>query len=159
MTGEAPRNPTHLAFIQQLAQRLHLLRDEFARRHPGRSVPITDTLSRLLEHAPSYRPPRPRRPNRSARPPLIDPRISTIRRIAADLEVTVAELIGEAPPALRPIDTVTAAQRRTLREALGILHEVFDLRDPRLDDELVSEKACGNGSPMHPPDAPGLQEE
>lgn len=119
------------AFMQQLARRIHRRRQEFERRHPGRT-PISDTLSRILEHDPSYKPMRKRvRPTR--RKPLLDPRISTLRLLAADLETTVADLIGEAPPRTRrPVDVITPTQRRTLRDAAAILLVLLDLDDPAL---------------------------
>jgi hypothetical protein len=119
-------------FMQQLARRVHRRRKEFERRHPGRTVPISDTLSRILEHDPSYKPMRKRVRNR-IRKPLLDPRISTLRLLARDLETTVADLIGEAPSLVRrPVDVITAAQRRTLRDAAAILLVILDLDDPAL---------------------------
>lgn len=120
------------AFMQQLARRIHRRRQEFERRHPGRTVPISDTLSRILEHTPSYKPMR-KRTRTKDRKPLLDPRISTLRLLAADLETTVGDLIGEAPPrAKRPVDVLTPAQRRTLRDAAAILLILVDLSDPAL---------------------------
>jgi hypothetical protein len=119
-------------FMRQLARRVHRRRQEFERRHPGRTVPISDTLSRILEHDPSYKPMR-KRVRTKVRKPLLDPRISTLRLLAAELETTVADLIGEAPPrARRPVDVLTAPQRRTLSDAATILHVLLDLGDPAL---------------------------
>jgi hypothetical protein len=121
-----------LELMQQLAQRVHDRRDQWERRHPGRRIPITDSISRILEHDPTYKPPRRRALDR-VRPPLTDPRISTLRLIAADLETTVGDLLGETPaPAMRPVDVLSHAQRRTLNEAAAILRLLLDLEDPAL---------------------------
>lgn len=118
-------------FMEQLARRVHERRDEFERRHPGRRIPINDTLSRILEHDPTYKPMRRRSPD-SVRAPLLDPRISTLRLIASDLGTTVADLIGEvSPQAMRAVDMMTAAQRRTLRDAVAILLLLLDHGESR----------------------------
>src|SRR5205807_9966430 len=119
-----------LDFMQQLARRIHERRDQWERRHQGRRIPITDCLSRILEHDPTYTPLRRRALNK-VRAPLTDPRISTLRLIASDLETTVGDLLGETPaPAKRPVDVVSPAQRRTLNETAAILRLLLDLEDP-----------------------------
>src|SRR5207302_136121 len=88
---------------------------------------------RILEHDPTYTPLRRRALNK-VRAPLTDPRISTLRLIASDLETTVGDLLGETPaPAKRPVDVVSPAQRRTLNETAAILRLLLDLEDPALD--------------------------
>ena len=55
--------------MRALAERVHRRWMEYRRRYPGRSVPINDTLSRILEHDPAYFPSRGRSAQKQ-RPPL-----------------------------------------------------------------------------------------
>jgi hypothetical protein len=116
--------------MRTLAQRVHRRWLEFRRRNPGMSVPIGDTLSRILEHAPGYQSPRKRAPFRQ-RQPLRNPGIFTVQEIAATLETTVGDLLGE-PGYASVRDFVTPADRRKLRDALALLSDLFDLQDQSL---------------------------
>ena len=116
--------------ISDLASRIHQRWEEYRRRHPGRSVPIGDTLSRILEHASGYQSPRKRAPFRQ-RQPLRNPGIFTIQEIAATLQTTVGDLLGESGYE-SPHDWLTNEERRTLREAVRILTLLFDLDDPAI---------------------------
>lgn len=113
--------------IRKLARRIHQRWLEYRRRNPGRSVPIDDTLSRILEHDPEYRPPR-RRTASGDRPPLRNPGIFTIDAIAKSLQTTVGDLLGERGY-IAARDALTLAERRKLREAMTLLRERFDLDD------------------------------
>jgi hypothetical protein len=117
--------------MRGLAARVHRRWAEYRRRHPGMSVPISDTLSRILEHADDYRPLR-RRSEQRQRPQLQNPGVFTLQDVADALQTTIGDLLDE--PGYRSIrDLVPAANRRTLRDAFAILRELFDLDDPSLD--------------------------
>jgi hypothetical protein len=116
--------------MRTLAQRVHRRWLEFRRRNPGMSVPIGDTLSRILEHAPGYQSPRKRAPFRQ-RQPLRNPGIFTVQEIAATLETTVGDLLGE-PGYVSVRDFLSPAERRKLRDALALLSDLFDLEDESL---------------------------
>jgi hypothetical protein len=116
--------------MRTLAQRVHRRWLEFRRRNPGMSVPIGDTLSRILEHAPGYQSPRKRAPFRQ-RQPLRNPGIFTVQEIAATLQTTVGDLLGE-PGYASVRDFITPAERRKLRDALTLLSDLFDLEDESL---------------------------
>jgi hypothetical protein len=119
-----------LARMRAFAARVNVRMQEYRRNHPGQSVPIDDTLSRILEHDPEYTPPRPRT-RRSGRPPLLNPGIFTVQAVAEALETTVSDLLAE-PQHVSPRDLLTPEQRRTLRDATGILRALFDLDDPTI---------------------------
>jgi hypothetical protein len=118
--------------IATLAKRVHERWLEYRRRHPGMSVPVDDTLSRLFEHVPEYIPVRERSPDRKERAAKI-PGVFKLQQVADMLETTVGDLLGE-PGYESPRDLVTTEQRRTLREAMLILRDLFDLDDESLDD-------------------------
>jgi len=131
-----PRNGTR--DIRALARRVHRRWTEYKRRHPGMSIPINDTLSRILEHDPEYMPVR-RRAGMRLRQPLRNPGVFTLKEIANALETTVGDLLGE--PGYKAItDAVTRSERRTLRDAVELLRRLFDL-----DDEAL-------GAAPYPPD-------
>jgi hypothetical protein len=116
--------------IYGLASRIHQRWKEYRRRYPGRSVPIDDTLSRIMRHAASYQSSRaPSLPSRRA--PLLNPGIFTVQKIADALETTVGDLLGE-PGYESPRDWLTSEDRRTLRDAVRILVSLFDLDDPAI---------------------------
>jgi hypothetical protein len=117
--------------IATLAKRVHERWLEYRRRHPGMSVPVDDTLSRLFEHVPEYIPVRERSPDRKERAAKI-PGVFKLQQVADMLETTVGGLLGE-PGYESPRDLVTTEQRRTLREAMLILRDLFDLDDESLD--------------------------
>ena len=118
--------------MRRLAKRVHLRWLQYRRRYPGMSVPISDTLSRILEHEPDYRPLRPRLPFRR-RPALQNPGVFTLKEVADALETTVGDLLGE--PAHASIrDLVSRADRRKLRDAATLLRDLFDLDDETLED-------------------------
>lgn len=114
--------------IRELAIRAHLRWMEYRRRHPGRSVPIGDALSRVLAHAPEYVPLHPRR---SKRAPIQNPGVFTVQAIATALETTVGDLLGE-PAHVPPSELLTVEQRRMLRDATRLLRDLCDLDDPDL---------------------------
>lgn len=118
--------------IRALAKRVHRRWLEYRRRNPGMSVPISDTLSRILEHAPDYRPLRPRSPSRQ-RPALQNPGVFTLKEVANALDTTVGDLLAE-PGHTSIRDLVSRADRRRLREAITLLRDLFDL-----DDETLTE--------------------
>jgi hypothetical protein len=116
--------------MRALAQRVHRRWLEYRRRNPGMSVPIGDTLSRILEHAPEYQSPRKRTPFRQ-RPPLQNPGVFTMKEVAATLHTTVGDLLGE--PGYTSIrDAISPADRRKLRDAVVLLRKLFDLDDAAL---------------------------
>lgn len=116
--------------IRALAKRVHQRWLQYRRRYPGMSVPISDTLSRILEHEPDYRPLRPRAPLRR-RPALQNPGVFTLQEIASALETTVGDLLGE-PAHVSIRDVVSRADRRKLRDAVTLLRDLFDLDDETL---------------------------
>ncbi|HEX2123572.1 MAG TPA: hypothetical protein VHL59_18225 [Thermoanaerobaculia bacterium] len=116
--------------MRELARRIHHRWLEYRRRHPGMSVPINDTLSRILEHDPAYRPQR-RRAARKERQPLRNPGVFTLKEIANALETTVGDLLGE-PGYVSMRDVVSRRERRTLRDAVLLLRDLFDLEDESL---------------------------
>lgn len=117
--------------IRVLAKRINQRRQEFAATHPRKSIPITDTLSRILEYDDAYVPPR-KRTRTAIRRPLQSPGVAVLMEIADDLGTTVGDLLGE------PRTTITAHDRRVLRAAVRILTRVFDLNNPSVDDQARS---------------------
>ena len=117
--------------IRTLARRVHERWMAYRRRHPGMSIPVDDTLSRLFEHVPEYRPLRDRYPDRHKREAK-SPGVFKLQQVADLLETTVGDLLGE-PGYAAPRDLLSTAQRRTLREATLILRTLFDLDDESLD--------------------------
>lgn len=87
--SEEKRSP-----IAALARRLHRAWKDYQRRYPGRSVPISDTFSRILSHDPTYI--ARNRKRTVQRAPLRNPGVFTLQRIANDLETTVGYLLGES---------------------------------------------------------------
>jgi hypothetical protein len=126
--------------IAALAKRVHERWLAYRRRHPGMSVPVDDTLSRLFEHVPEYRPIRERSAERKDRAAKI-PGVFKLQQVADMLETTVGDLLGE-PGYVSPRDLVSTAQRRTLRQAMQTLRDLFDLDDESLDvvEEVVETK-------------------
>lgn len=129
--------------IQALAARIHARWLAYSRRHPGMSLPVDDTLSRLFEHVPEYRPHRERTATRQERSAK-SPGIFKLQQIADMLETTVGDLLGE-PGYVSPADLLTDAQRRTLRDAVRILETLFDLDAP-LSDETSKPPAAATGT-------------
>jgi hypothetical protein len=122
--------------ISALAKRVYERWRAFGRRHAGMSIPVNDTLSRLFDHVPEYIPHRERSPDRQDRSAK-SPGIFKLQQVADLLETTVGDLLGE-PAHESARDLLTTSQRRTLRQAMLILRELFDLDDESLDviDEL-----------------------
>jgi hypothetical protein len=110
--------------IRVLAKRINARRKEYAALHPGKAVPISDTMSRILEHDADYIPTRKRRRTK-VRPPLQSPGIAVLVEIANSLETTVADLLGERGAPLTPHD------HRVLSAAVRILVHAFDLDVPQ----------------------------
>lgn len=113
--------------IRALARAINRRREEYNRRNPARPLPITPALSRILEHDEDYIPYRSRSKTHQRRPHT-NPRISTIVDIAAALNTTVGDLLGE--PAFR----VSRDDRRRMREFVRWMTEVFELDAADLDD-------------------------
>jgi transcriptional regulator with XRE-family HTH domain len=125
--------------IRALAKRVHERWLAYRRRHAGMSLPVDDTLSRLFEHVPHYIPHRERSPQRQNRPAK-SPGVFKLQQVAEALETTVGDLLGE-PGYEAPRELLSRSQRRTLRQAVTILRELFDL-----DDESLGEAA---NKPQH----------
>lgn len=117
--------------IPELAERVHQRWQEYRRRYPGRSVPINDTLSRIFEHAPDYLPMRERSSSRKTRPPMKNPGVFTVQKVADALGTTVGDLLGE-PGYEAPRDLLTPEQRRSLKAVTLMLRDLFDLDDPTI---------------------------
>ena len=114
---KSQRNPEEM---EALARRVHLRWREFSDRHPGRRVPVSDTLSRILEHDPEYPPMRLRSPTKR-RPPLRNPGVFTLKDLAAELETTVGDLLGE-PEYVRPTgDVLSPSTLRGLQQLVEFL--------------------------------------
>jgi hypothetical protein len=120
--------------IRTLARTINRRREQYNREHPDRPLPITSALSRILENDDQYVPYRARAGNKR-RQPAVNPGIATLVEIAAALDTTVGDLLGER--AFR----VTTAERRKLREVVRWLTTLFDLDAPDLDDRGVSSRA------------------
>jgi hypothetical protein len=118
--------------ITALAKRVHERWLAYRRRHPDGSLPVKDTLSRLFERVPDYIPQRKRAPVRQDRAAKI-PGVFKLQQVADALETTVGDLLGE-PGYESPRELLSTSQRRTLRQAVTILRELFDLDDASLDD-------------------------
>lgn len=132
-------SPSGIRDIKALARRVHQRWLEYRRRHPTRSVPISDSLSRILEHDPDYTPQR-RRVRHKPRRLLQNPGVFTLKEIADALETTVGDLLGE-PHYTAPSDALTDSERRLLRDAVSLLRQRFDLDDERLALPFGSEGA------------------
>ena len=107
--------------IRSLARAINRRREEYNRLHPDHPVMITPAMSRILEYDEDYIPYRPRRARQKRRSAAMNPAISTIVEIAAALETTVGDLLGE--PAFR----IAPADRKRLREIVAYLSGLFDL--------------------------------
>ena len=122
MTARPPR----VFDVRAFARRVNERRVEYNRRRPAQTVPISDVLSRILEHDDEYIPYRVRRSrNRSS---IKNPRIDSVMRIAASLGTTVGDLLGERG------FMFSCSERRTLRWIVRYLVRAFDLDDPSLDE-------------------------
>lgn len=118
--------------ITTLARRVHERWLAYRRRHPGMSIPVDDTLSRLFEHVPEYIPHRERSPQRQERASK-SPGIFKLQKVAETLGTTVGDLLGE-PGYESPRELLSLEQRRTLRRAMRMLRDLFDLDDESLDE-------------------------
>jgi hypothetical protein len=120
--------------IKALARTINRRREEYNRQHPERPLPITSSLSRILENDDDYVPYRTRADNKRRRA-ATNPSISTVVEIAAALGTTVGDLLGER--AYR----VTAADRRRLREFVRWLTVLLELDAPELDDSAATQRS------------------
>jgi hypothetical protein len=118
--------PPRVFDVRAFARRVNERRVQANRRHPGQPAPISDVLSRILEHHDEYIPYRVRRSRKRA--PIQNPRIDSVIRIAASLDTTVGDLLGERG------FLFSRSERRTLRWIVRHLIRAFDLDDPTLDD-------------------------
>src|SRR6266545_1805816 len=80
--------------IRALAARVYARWLAYRRRNPGMSIPVDDTLSRLFEHVPDYRPHRERAADRKDRSAKI-PGGFKLQQVADALQTTVGDLLGE----------------------------------------------------------------
>jgi len=112
--------------IVALAKAINRRREEFNKRHPERPVAITPAMSRILENDEGYIPYRQRTARQKRRAAAANPSIMTVVEIAAALDTTVGDLLGE--PAYR----VTVADRRRIREFVRYLTVLFDLDSSEL---------------------------
>ena len=112
--------------IRALARTIHQRREEYNRRHPDRPLPITPALSRILENDDEYVPYRSRADNKR-RPPATNPGIATLVQIAAALDTTVGDLLGER--AYR----ISNEDRRRIRDFIQWLNALLNLDS--LDEE------------------------
>jgi hypothetical protein len=119
--------------IKALAKTINRRREEYNRSHPDQPLPITPALSRILENDDDYVPYRTRAGNKR-RPPIVNPGVATLVEIAAQLETTVGDLLGER--AYR----MTTIERRKLREFIRWLTALFDLDAPELDEPPSSRR-------------------
>lgn len=119
--------------IRALATRVYRRWLEYSRRHIGMSVPVDDTLSRIFEHVPEYRPLRARASDRQDRAAK-SPGVFKLQEVADRLETTVGDLLGE-PGYESARELLSASQRRMLRDSVRLLRDLFDLEDEALDDE------------------------
>lgn len=127
------RRTGHVRDIRALAARVYQRWLAYRRARPGMSIPVNDTLSRLFEHVPEYKPHRERAADRQERAAK-SPGIFKLQQVADTLETTVGDLLGEQGYD-SPRELLSQSQRRTLRDATNILRELFDLDDPQLDEE------------------------
>ncbi len=116
--------------IRDLAARVYLRLLQYRRRHPDARSPIGSDMSRILENEPRYQPYRTRSDSKR-RKPSVSPSVFTVQRIAESLGTTVGDLLDE-PAHRSPAEHRTPEQRRTMRDAIGILRGLFDLDDPEL---------------------------
>ena len=94
-----------VALAKRLGQRLKEL-DE----RGGKRVPITPAMSRILANDPDHVPYRPRLAKRYQ--VTRNPTVATLMTIAAALETTVGDLLGE--PAPSPLSPTDRARTRAL---------------------------------------------
>lgn len=113
--------------IKALARTINRRREEYNRLHPDQPLSITSALSRILENDDEYVPYRTRAGNKR-RPAATNPGIATLVEIAAQLDTTVGDLLGER--AYR----VTTSERRKLREFVRWLTALFDLDAPDINE-------------------------
>jgi len=106
--------------IRALARAINRRREEFNQRHPDRPVLITGVLARILEADPDYVPRRRRKAGRR-RSQAVNPSIGSVAGIAAALDTTVGDLLGER--AYR----ITNADRERVRDFVRYLTALFDL--------------------------------
>jgi hypothetical protein len=107
--------------IVTLAKRINRRREEYNRLHPDNPVAISSAMSRILENDDDYIPYRQRAAVRKRRRAAMNPAISTLVEIAAALDTTVGDLLGE--PAYR----ITPADRKRLREIVAYLRTLFEI--------------------------------
>lgn len=129
--------------VRALAARVYRRWLAYSRRHPDKPIPVNDTLSRLFEHVPEYLPRRVRSARRQPRPAKI-PGVFKLQKIAEALETTVGDLLGE-PSYESPAEVLSPGQRRTLREAMEILRDLFDLDDATLGGSIADTEVAGVG--------------
>lgn len=97
--------------VQVLAKRINRRLQELRDVYPGRRIPITPGMSRILENHPDYIPYRARASTKKRRP-ATNPSVATVARIAELLETTVGDLLGEPWP-LSPREKILF--RRTIQ--------------------------------------------
>jgi hypothetical protein len=124
--------------IIALAKAINERRQTFRQTYPGETFKIDDTVSRIVENDPDYKPARGRTEDKQ-RGPVKNPGVFTVKEIADRLHTTVGFLLSE-----RGYD-LTIDDRRRMREFVIYLTERFHLRDIELargrddEDEYVFE--------------------
>jgi hypothetical protein len=106
--------------IRALAKAINRRRNDLLARRLWRKVPVTPAMSRILENDEDYVPYRQRKAGR-ARRAQSNPAIGTIVEIAAVLDTTVGDLLGER--AYR----ITNADRDRIRVIVLYLAKLFEL--------------------------------
>jgi len=103
--------------IVALAKRINQRREEFNRLHPERPVRLTSAMSRILTNDPDYLPYRERDAAKKQRP-VLNPTIATLVQIAASLDTTVGDLLGEPFP-------IAPADRRKMADFMAALDRLL----------------------------------
>lgn len=80
--------------VVALARRINLRLQEIRDLYPDRTIRITPVMSRILENDPDYIPYRARAAGKKRRP-ATNPGVAALVAIAATLETTVGDLLGE----------------------------------------------------------------
>jgi hypothetical protein len=96
------------------------------RKNPWRKVPITPAMSRILENDEDYVPYRQRKAVRVRRYHAKNPAIGTVVEIAAALDTTIGDLLGERA------HRITKADRDRIKVIILYLAKLFEL-EIRLD--------------------------
>jgi hypothetical protein len=119
--------------IKAVARTINRRREEYNRRHPEKPVPITPSLSRILENDDDYVPYRNRSRSKQRRPAM-NPGIATLVEIADALGTTVGDLLGERPY------RISSEDRRRIRDFVRWLSALLDLESLDNDERRSSKR-------------------